>query len=142
MKIFSIVFFLASVNAFACPNLAGNYTCKDPSGTMNMTITQTEESGVTTYHEIINNNDTAYIADGVPRPYSVQTEDGQVVDGNLSTTCADPIVKIQFLADYNGSAIDYTDTLTMVGGVLQGNSTTTSNGSVVESYDYSCTLTE
>lgn len=139
MKILSLVLFLVSVKAFACPNFTGNYTCQDQSGSWDMSLTQTEENGVTVYHQTAQDSEGTFIADGVARPYTVNNE-GEVINGTLSTTCADPTVTIQFLGDYKGSEIDFTETMNLSDGALQVTDTTKMNKEVVNSATYECKL--
>ena len=138
MKIFSLVLFLVSLNAFACPNFAGNYSCKDQNETWNMSLTQTEENGVTVYHQVVGDSEGTFIADGVARPHTVEAE-GQTIEGTLSTTCLGEAVQIQFLADYQGSPIDYVENMDMSYRVLHVKDTTKMGGNEVNSSVYDCT---
>lgn len=139
MKIFSFVLFLASINAFACPNLAGSYNCKYENETWDMSIRQTEENGVTSYHQTMGDGEGTYIADGVARPASgVVGED--IIEGTLSTTCSDSSIIIQFLADYRGSALDFTEMVNPADGVLQITDITKLGNEVVDTANYKCNL--
>ncbi len=137
MKIFSLALILASMNLYACPNLASKYSCQDESGTWEMTITQTEENGVTTYHQVVDNQEGTFIADGVARPHTVDAE-GQTIVGTLTTTCNDPNVTIQFLGDHQGSKIDYLESLVLNEGVLSINDVLKMNGEVANTTTYEC----
>jgi hypothetical protein len=140
MKIFSLVLFLVSLKAFACPNFAGNYSCKNENETWNMSLTQTEENGATVYHQIVGDSEGTFIADGVARPHTVEAE-GQVIEGTLSTTCLGESVQIQFLADYQGSPIDYVENMEMSSNILHVKDTTKMGGDEVNSTVYDCTPT-
>ena len=137
MKFFSLVLFLVSVNAFACPNFAGNYSCKDQNETWNMSLTQTEENGVTVYHQVVGDSEGTFIADGVARPHTVEAE-GQTIEGTLSTTCLGDAVQTQFLADYQGSSIDYVEYMDMSYRILHVKNTTKMGGNEVNSAAYDC----
>lgn len=140
MKIFSILLFLFSFKGLAaCPNLAGNYTCEAAGETWEMTITQTVENGVTVYQQTGSQNEGTYIADGVARPHTV-TANGEEITGTLSTKCLDPKVVIQFLANYQGSPIDFTETIKSTNGTLEVNDITKLGGNVIDSTAYECNL--
>lgn len=138
MKALFLVFFAS--NLFACPNLAGKFTCQDGNETWDMTIVQTEENGVTTYNQASGDESNTYIADGVTRPHTVET-DGVVINGNLTSTCSDPKVVTQFLADYQGSQIDFMETIEIIDGKLNIADVLKMDGEEVSNTSYVCTPT-
>ena len=140
MKFFSLLLFFTSVNAFACPNLAGNYSCKDQNDTWNMSITQNTQNGAAVYQQITGNTKNTYVADGVARPYTAQGE-GYSIPGTLSTTCSGETVTNHFLGKMQGHPIDGTETITMAGGKLKVQTVATMNGEEVNSSQYECTPT-
>jgi len=139
MKILSILLFLFSVNAFACPNQGGNYTCEAANETWSMSIVQTQENGVTVYKRTGGQNEGTYIADGKVRPYKV-TANGEEINGTISATCSGPKVTIQFLANYHGTPIDFTEKISSSNGVLTVMDTTKVGGADTDATNYRCTL--
>jgi hypothetical protein len=82
---------LSAVQAFACPDLAGNYTCTYSDGTSEATeFTQSTTNGVTTYNLGVQE----VIADGAPHP--VKEED---IDGSYTATCTTDAVSTVLTGD-------------------------------------------
>jgi len=139
MKIFSLALTFLSLNAFACPNLGGNYTCGASNETWAMSIVQTQQNGVTVYKRTGGQNEGTYIADGKARPHTVSANEEEIT-GTLSTTCSGSKVTTQFLADYHGSPIDFTEKMNYSNGVLVVLDTTKMGGQVYDSSSYECTV--
>lgn len=72
---------LFSVGAFACPNLAGNYTCTTSAGKNDVVITQRVDNGITYYSF----NGEEFPADGLE--YSFENQ--QLKNGNFSAWCSE-----------------------------------------------------
>lgn len=70
---------VATTGAFACPNLAGNYTCTYSDGPEQVAVSQTLAGGVTTYTY----NGQQMIADG--KSHDLDNSD---IDGTYTATCA------------------------------------------------------
>ena len=138
MKILSILLFLFSVNAFACPNLGGNYNCEAANETWSMSIIQTQENGVTVYKRTGGQNEGTYIADGKARPHKV-TANEEEINGTISTNCSGPKVTIQFLANYHGTPIDFTEKMNYSNGVLTVIDTTKLGAGDFDTTTYNCT---
>ncbi len=65
MKALVLIFSLLSVQAFACPNFTGTYTCQDEeTGSYQMDITQRNISGGTVYTSVENGETYEFIVDG------------------------------------------------------------------------------
>jgi hypothetical protein len=137
MKIFSFSLFLITANLFACPNFAGKYSCKDDSGTWEISISQTEENGVTTYQLTQEERVQTYIADGVSRPFTAMA-DSEPIEGTIFTNCNDSSVMVQFLGDYQGKPVNFKQTIEGINGVLQINEITKLGGEEVNNVNYTC----
>lgn len=100
MRTLAAIALLFSVQAFACPTLTGNYTCKNQDGsTSAMTITQNVNGTVTTY----NLNGSDLLADNQARPMQ---DDDNIKSGTFRAWCDDNItLKGEILGKYwnNGS---------------------------------------
>lgn len=139
MKIISILLFLVSLKAFACPNLDGKYNCEAANETWSMSITQTQENGITVFKRTGGQNEGTYIADGKARPHKV-TANGEEINGTISTNCSGPKVTIQFLANYHGTPIDFTEKINYSNGVLTVLDTTKVGGGDFDTTTYRCTV--
>lgn len=140
MKLFSLLILALSFNvSAACPNLGGNYSCGASDQTWNMTIVQTQENGATVYKKTGGQNEGTYIADGVARPHTVMANEEEI-KGTISTNCSGPKVTIQFLANYHGSPIDFTEKINYSNGTLAVVDTTKMGGQVFDSTNYECKL--
>jgi hypothetical protein len=78
MKLLLVVFFF-SVNALACPQISGTYTCETEDGPEILEISQTNSSGIETF----NIDGTDFVADGVTKKYA-DTE----FNGTITATCS------------------------------------------------------
>ena len=73
MKAFVILFSLISVQAFACPNFTGTYTCKDEDGRpYKSVITQRNIKGGTIYTTVENGETFEFIVDGKQHALAAQ----------------------------------------------------------------------
>lgn len=117
MKIIIALAAAFSVQAFACPNLTGSYTCDYGNGqTEQMTISQEERNGVTFYKY---NNDE-FAADGTVYPLQ---DSAELKQGTFKAWCESTILKNQIMGKYynNGSYfgdLDMTMDLTLNNGNL------------------------
>jgi len=75
---------LFSFNAFACPDLAGQYLCENPEGDQSYSISQLKLNGDTVY-EI---HGEGMIADGLRHEYEETDEDGVTEKGAYTATCS------------------------------------------------------
>jgi hypothetical protein len=139
MKIFSILLFLFSTKLFACPNIGGNYTCQASTETWSISIIQTKENGITVYKWTGGQNEGTYIADGKARPHKVIANEEEI-NGTISTKCSGPKVTIQFLADYHGTPIDFSENINYSNGVLTVIDTTKVGGGDFDTTTYECTV--
>lgn len=139
MKFFSLALTFLSLNAFACPNLGGNYTCGAADETWDMSIVQTQQNGVTVYKRSGGRNEGTFIADGKTRPHTVSANEEEI-RGTLSTTCSGSKVTTQFLADYHGSPIDFTEKMNYSNGGLVILDTVKLGGQVYDNSSYECKL--
>jgi hypothetical protein len=77
-----------STSAFACPDLAGTYSCPADDGSMTDTIVaQVVVSGVTVYTVTDSEGSYDLIADGQTRSQSGQTQTGNNATVTESNTC-------------------------------------------------------
>lgn len=100
MKLFTAILLLVSVNAFACPDITGSFTCKFKNRISEREIAKTETGFV-------------MIADGVEQTYnvdgsitSVPDSDG-LKDGQFSSICEGNTFIVNFTGTlmYEGSEI-------------------------------------
>jgi hypothetical protein len=140
MKIFSFIVLLISINAFACPNLAGTYTCEAAGETWEESITQTTQNGATVYQQTGGQAEgtNTFIADGVARPHTVVANEEEI-KGTLSAKCSGSMVTVQFLANYSGSPLDFTKKIKSTNGKMEVSDTTKLGGEVIDSTAYDCT---
>jgi hypothetical protein len=109
MKKLSVLFaFCLATSVYACPDLAGKYTCKGKGGSSQVMVSQTMEKGVTVYTVVKDNGKAeSYTADGESRPVKVQVND-QTLDATITTTCQeDASVTSTVLTKYMDSDINY-----------------------------------
>jgi hypothetical protein len=137
MKFSPFLLLLTSVSAFACPNLAGNYSCKEGNEAFKMSITQTVVNGATVYHHTAGEEQNTYTADGVARPQTVNAE-GQTINGTLKTTCSNSTVNNIFQAVHMGSEIVSTETVNLGNEGLHVVQVTNVDGEEYRKEDYSC----
>jgi len=137
MKFFPFLLLLTSVTTFACPNLAGKYSCKEGNEAFQINITQTVENGATVYHHTSGQDQNTYIADGVARPQTVNAE-GQTINGTLKTTCSNSTVTNKFQANHMGSEIDYTETVNLGAEGLHIVEVTNVDGEEYRKEEYNC----
>ena len=140
MKIFSFLLLLTSATAFACPNLAGNYSCKEGTQAFQMTITQNVVNGATVYQQTSGENQSTFTADGVARPQTVNGE-GQTINGTLKTTCTNTTVSNQFQASHMGMEIDSTETINLENEGLHIAQVTKVDGEEYRSEKFNCKRT-
>lgn len=93
--------FLASASVWAaCPNLAGNYTCKSDEGSFAIEVTQSDNSGVTTYMVATDENaKDAYVADGLEKKAEETDDQIRMVASRIST-CSSDALNVVERADY------------------------------------------
>ncbi|MGE3682473.1 MAG: hypothetical protein AB7G93_12175 [Bdellovibrionales bacterium] len=88
------LFAFVSVQAYACPDLAGSYTCTDEEGkTESVTIKQEMKDGVTVYDY----NGSSVPADNVVYPVP---DDESLKETTFRAWCADNMLKAQILSKY------------------------------------------
>ncbi len=137
MKIFPFLLLLTSVTTFACPNLAGNYSCKEGNEAFQITITQTVVNGATVYHHTSGEDQNTYTADGVARPHTVNAE-GQTIVGTLKTTCSNSTVNNIFQAIHMGMEIVSTETVNLGNEGLHVVQVTNVDGDEYRKEEYNC----
>jgi hypothetical protein len=140
MKFFPFLLLLTSVTTFACPNLAGNYSCKEGNEAFQMAITQTVVNGATVYQQTSGQNQSTFTADGVARPQTVSDE-GQTVKGTLTTTCSNSSVINKFQATHMGMEIDSTETINLENEGLHIAQVTKVDGEEYRSEKFNCKRT-
>ena len=141
MKKIIFVLVFASSSVFACPDLAGTYSCTGSEDPYQMEIVQSIDDDITTYIITAEGEEKAYIADGVGRAETV-TEDGYTLSGTLTTTCLEKTAGFQFIADYQGYSIDHNDGFTLLDdGTLLEEIITYVDGNIYAKESYNCTRT-
>jgi hypothetical protein len=142
MKTIFFGFLFATSSVFACPQLAGTYSCTGSEAPYKMEITQSlSDEGVTTYTATLDEEVETYIADGVSRPQT-ETVDGEEVNGTLVANCSGNQASARFIADYHGFRIDYNDVVTLLeDGSLSEEIVTYVDGQVYSAESYICTRT-
>jgi hypothetical protein len=94
---------LVSVNAWACPDLTGTYTCKYQDGqTEVVTLSQENKDGVVIY----NYNGSSIPADNVARPVP---DDATLREGTFRAWCETDIFKAQLLGKYYDQGVYFGD---------------------------------
>ncbi len=99
MRSLTALALLFSINAWACPNLAGNYTCTYQDGSSEMvSISQENKNGVITYSY----NGSSVPADNIARQIP---DDETIKQGTFRAWCEDVVLKAEMLGKYysNGS---------------------------------------
>lgn len=146
--IVSIVLMLSSA-AFACPDLAGRYSCPTQNGNMEpVNITQRIENGVTIYTmATIHGSDDA-IADGVTRILTGKTVSGNEATLAFTVTCdaaTNSLIQDGLLTEMDsaGKAITTTEyhmvqTRDAKDGGIMTQGTYTTPGKSAEPFDHSC----
>lgn len=81
MRHFFIIGLLASAQAWACPNLAGTYTCTSDQGSNQIVVTQDDKNGVTTYRF---NGEALFITDGQTRRWP---DDADIKNISVASSC-------------------------------------------------------
>jgi hypothetical protein len=137
MKIFSFLLLLTSITAFACPNLAGKYSCKEGNEAFQMVICQTVVNGATVYHQASGWVQSTFTADGVAWPLTVN-EEGQMIKGTLKTTCYNSSVIKKFQATHMGKEIDSTETINLENEGLHIAQVTKVDGEEYKSENFNC----
>lgn len=131
MRFIAAIALLSSFSAFACPNLAGNYTsCRsttgEASGSSDVVITQTVRNGATVYtmtstdDETQERNTEEMIADGVDRTHVENDPNMGEVRMSVRFTCAGQTLTGKQTVTVQGQAIaDMNQTINKVGQTLQ-----------------------
>lgn len=94
---------MVSVNAWACPDLTGTYTCKYQDGqTETITLSQENKDGVVVY----NYNGSTIAADNVSRPVP---DDAALREGTFRAWCEGEALKGQLLGKYYDKGVYFGD---------------------------------
>lgn len=94
MRTFAALALLISVNAWACPELTGSYTCTYQDGSNEVvTISQENKNGVTTY----NYNGSTVTADNIARP---MPDDETLKQGTFRAWCENDALRVEMLGKY------------------------------------------
>ncbi len=147
--LFASFVLLLSSAAFACPNLAGKYSCPNQNGNMEpLEISQRLQNGVTIYTMATIHGSDEAIADGVTRQLSGKTHSGNDATLAYTVTCdeaANTLIQDGVMTELDpaGKAITTTDYHMVIGksakdGGLATQGTYTAAGKSAEPFDYSC----
>lgn len=90
MKKFAVALILLGASAsFACPNLAGTYSCPDENGALvTTTMAQSEANGVTTYTLTDDTGMSEFVADGLTRTQAGKVQNGNDAVINVTNSCS------------------------------------------------------
>ena len=140
MKKFFFLLIFSSSAVFACPQLAGSYSCTGEGVSYKMDIIQNEENAVTSYS--VNNGEEIrnYIADGLTRSHQVMVGN-DAVPGNLTATCIDSRLGVQFLGKYQDLDIDYAEGISLTAeGKVTVEKIIKTNGTLFSTENFICAL--
>jgi hypothetical protein len=134
MRIFAVIALLFSAQAFACPNLTGNFTCKYQDGSVeNISITQGDSNGVTVY----NYNGSNIPADNVVYPMQ---DDQSLRNATFRAWCEGDALKGNIIGKYYNNGSEFGDVnMVLTFNMESNNLKNTTTGSLVDksgnSYD-------
>jgi hypothetical protein len=93
--------FLISTPLFACPDLSGNYACKNSIKSFNLGISQRVDKDQTIYNFDEEALKGEFTADGEGRPFTFNHE-GMSLEGTMAVTCKENGLDMVFSTNYNG----------------------------------------
>ena len=104
MRTLAVIALLFSAQAFACPQLAGNFTCTYQDGSKEvMTVTQDTKGNLTTY----NVNGSDIITDNVAKPMQ---DDANIKNATFRSWCDDDVtLKGELIGQYFNNGKFYGD---------------------------------
>src|SRR4051812_42353210 len=113
MRLLTIAGLLFSTQAFACPDLAGAFTCKYNDGSQEViTITQDLKAAVPTY----NLNGSEVLADNIAKPMA---DDANIRNSTVRAWCDDDVtLKAEMLGQYFNNGTYYGDLTLNLGFTL------------------------